>query len=285
MQIYKDQHDYVINLGKTIREYRVYYDFNVEKNQQVLPCRVEIEWDGNVYDTGFLGSSEYNEELVNLGFGPVVGGDATGYLLFNKNKQEPTTAKVTVYTPIKESMAKISLVCCDLDCQRIEATDYDASDASSYFIFVEGFCKNSISYVVPPKEFRNLQGTEQASIVVNGNCASSLTFDKYLLKNHQMSLRDQDNNNVSVDLSTGNFGFRKEINEDTVIWLSGEFKSQNINLDYDLFNQSHNIIGGTYNFYRDWKSSSSEGGYKNWGLLRCLMQNNMTDWGTEGDWE
>jgi hypothetical protein len=293
MQIYKDQHDYVINLGKTIREYRLYYDFNVEKNPQVLPCRVKIEWDGNVYDTGFLGSSEYNEELVNLGFSPVVGSNSTGYLLFNKNKQEPVTAKVTVYTPIKESMARINLVCCDLGCQEIQATSYlgDLDDQSpdgggyGFMYVVEGLCSNYISYVLPWKEFRNLQGDEQANIVINGDCASNLTFDKYLLKSNQMSLRDENNNNISTQISSGSFGFRVEVSEDTIIRLSGNFESQNINLYYDLFNQNHNINGGVYNFYRDWKSSSSEGVYKNWGLLRCLMQTNVADWGTENDWE
>lgn len=280
MQNYKDQHDYVINLGKAIREYRLYYDFNVEKNPQVLPCRVKMEWDGNVYDTGFLGSSEYNEELVNLGFSPVVGVNGEGYLLLNKNKQEPTTARVTVYTPIKESMAKIDLACCDQGCQKIQTKGLPYSDFPFYYVD-ESFCDtNHISYVVPSKEFANLQGLEQVNIVVNGECASNLTFDKYLLKSN-----NQLNNIDSVNYAVGSFGFRTKVSENTTIWLSGEFQNQNINLYYDLFNQNYTINGGTYNFYRDWKSSSSNSDYKNWGLLRCLMQSNINDWGTDNDWE
>ena len=127
------------------------------------------------------------------------------------------------------------------------------------------------------------------NLFVNESFIFSINFEKHLLKSNQINKKINPNNiNSSSYLqrySTGTFLVKTNIDNFTKIFLSCDFEeNQQKQLQYNLFNQNHDIIDDTYNFYKDYKSSSSESSYKNWGLLRCLMQEPIADWGTENDW-
>jgi hypothetical protein len=83
-------------------------------NRTSLPVRYTIVWDGQSYSTGFIGSSDFNEELNALGF-PNVSGQGSGEvvegdfglsvlvggqkLLFEKTRETPQRATLIVETP------------------------------------------------------------------------------------------------------------------------------------------------------------------------------------------
>jgi hypothetical protein len=74
-----------------------------------------LKWDSTTLDTGFRGSSEYNVLLNSLGYSNTIGQSSNGFLTLTKNKETPTTATITLYTPIEESLVKLELVCPDND--------------------------------------------------------------------------------------------------------------------------------------------------------------------------
>ena len=108
---YKSIHNYTINLGLNLGEYILNWDFDPANSGSKIPCRVKVTWGNTTLDTGFRGSSEYDVVLNNLGYGNTLGDQTSGHLILNKNEETPTTATITLYTPIEESLAKITLEC------------------------------------------------------------------------------------------------------------------------------------------------------------------------------
>lgn len=81
-----------------------------------VPVRIEIEWNGLINGTGFVGLNTYDLQLLNLGIpnsqintgNPSTG---SGQLTFFKNLTDPQTALVKVYAPIENSNFIISGIC------------------------------------------------------------------------------------------------------------------------------------------------------------------------------
>lgn len=70
-----------------------------------VPDKFEIEWDGDVVSTGYVGSSRYNQALINAGvdiseINTANPPNGVGRLVFDKTSANPTTAKLTVTAPL-----------------------------------------------------------------------------------------------------------------------------------------------------------------------------------------
>lgn len=79
-------------------------------NSNGLPVKYDIEWNGNVYSTGFVGDSTHNSELNSLGL-PNVSGSGTGLFEFNKTESIPRNATVKVTAPICDTSFTINGLC------------------------------------------------------------------------------------------------------------------------------------------------------------------------------
>lgn len=108
---YKSIHTYTVNLGLNLGEYILNWNFDPTNNGSNIPCRVKVTWGNTTLDTGFRGSSEYDVDLNNLGYDITLGDQISGSLILNKNEEIPATATITLYTPIGESLAKVTLEC------------------------------------------------------------------------------------------------------------------------------------------------------------------------------
>ncbi|RTZ46188.1 PKD domain-containing protein [Chryseobacterium arthrosphaerae] len=81
-----------------------------------VPDRFVIEWNGQKWDSGFVGSSSFNGSLINAGVSPsdihtANPSNGSGQLTFNKNTPTPRFAKVTVYAPLKGTAWRVSGIC------------------------------------------------------------------------------------------------------------------------------------------------------------------------------
>lgn len=112
---FKPIHTYSMNLGKCKGEYKLYWNFDPTNSGNKLPCRVRLKWGNTVLDTGFRGDASYNSVLSSLGYGNVLSDSTNGFLTLTKNEIDPTTAEVTVYTPMEESLVQTNLTC-PLEC-------------------------------------------------------------------------------------------------------------------------------------------------------------------------
>lgn len=70
-----------------------------------VPDKFQIEWDGNVYSSGYIGQSSYEQRLLNEGIPQneinLTSGSVNNFpLLFQKNKPYPTKAKILVTAPL-----------------------------------------------------------------------------------------------------------------------------------------------------------------------------------------
>ena len=66
-----------------------------------VPDKFEIEWNGQIYSSGYVGESIFDQALINAGVPPTEinttqSGSGQGSLLFNKTSATPTTAKIKV---------------------------------------------------------------------------------------------------------------------------------------------------------------------------------------------
>lgn len=111
---FKPIHNYTVNLGTKTGDFKLYWDLEPQGGP-AIPARVTLTWDSTTLDTGFRGSSEYNSLLNSLGYSNVMSQNPNGFLTLIKNKETPTTATITLYTPIEESLVKLELVCPDND--------------------------------------------------------------------------------------------------------------------------------------------------------------------------
>jgi len=83
------------------------------------PIKFTVDVGNDVYETGFYGSSEYNDDLITMGYSPVVSG-GVGNFSFNKTRLNPrnpqpntdlSLAKITVIAPFVGTDLDMSTVC------------------------------------------------------------------------------------------------------------------------------------------------------------------------------
>jgi hypothetical protein len=77
----------------------------INYNAYSVPDKFIINWNGEIYDTGYVGDNENDNRLINAGVDPSdinTGSPSTGegQLLFNKTTAFPTTATITVLAPL-----------------------------------------------------------------------------------------------------------------------------------------------------------------------------------------
>jgi len=82
--------------------------FSYESNG--VPVRFIIEWNGTSVSSNFVGDPSYNDELVALGYSEVTGGSIGEFFVY-KYESIPTTAKVTIETPICGSSVSLNPSC------------------------------------------------------------------------------------------------------------------------------------------------------------------------------
>lgn len=74
------------------------------------PVKYDIEYNGVVYSTGFVGDSIYNVDLAAMGL-PNISGSGTGSLMFTKLFSVPSKAKITIVAPLCETGFSLSGSC------------------------------------------------------------------------------------------------------------------------------------------------------------------------------
>ncbi|QHB40987.1 hypothetical protein HWC99_gp56 [Flavobacterium phage vB_FspS_tant8-1] len=102
--------EFLINFGSGIGNCGI--DFDVVD----VPVKIEIEWNGQIYTTNYVGLYSFGIQLLNLGIpnsqintgNPSTG---SGQLTFFKNLTDPQTALVKVYAPIENSNFTIAGIC------------------------------------------------------------------------------------------------------------------------------------------------------------------------------
>lgn len=90
----------------------------IDYNAWNAPDKFEIEWNGVVYSSGYVGSSGFDQQLLNLGISPSeikTGSPSTGLgsLMFNKTDPSPSTAIVRVTAPLAGTAWNIAGICPD----------------------------------------------------------------------------------------------------------------------------------------------------------------------------
>lgn len=89
-------------------------DYNVPDK----PVKIDVFFDGNFYTTHFKGNSDYNQQLINIGYPLEMiltnnPSNGVGQLLFPKPNPTPTKAFVTVTVALSESQFTITGLCPD----------------------------------------------------------------------------------------------------------------------------------------------------------------------------
>jgi len=79
-------------------------------NNNKIPDRYTITWNGTSYTTGFVGDSSYNNDLNKLGY-PNVTGSTSNFLRFNKTSAYPTTAIIQIDAPLALTQWAANVVC------------------------------------------------------------------------------------------------------------------------------------------------------------------------------
>lgn len=88
----------------------------INYNAYDIPDRFMIEWNGQTFDSGFVGSDTYDNDLINAGVSPSdinTGSPSTGSgtLTFTKTLASPSRAKITVLAPLGNTGWNITGVC------------------------------------------------------------------------------------------------------------------------------------------------------------------------------
>ncbi|MGB0896913.1 MAG: hypothetical protein ACPGRW_06295 [Flavobacteriaceae bacterium] len=127
-------------------------DAGIKHNAINTPANFVIEWGGNLFDTGYIGSLDYDQDLINAGVLPgeiftdfPPNGEDT--LIFSKNTAYPTTATITIKSPLDDTNWEIQTICPSANtspiaqigfgsCSIIPSSSinvyFDTSDISSY---------------------------------------------------------------------------------------------------------------------------------------------------------
>jgi hypothetical protein len=86
-------------------------DINLEYSAYTVPDRFSVVWgEDEVINTGFVGSSQYDDELIELGY-PATVGAGNGSISFNKPDEEPSTITIYVEAPITNTAWAAKLTC------------------------------------------------------------------------------------------------------------------------------------------------------------------------------
>lgn len=88
----------------------------INYNAYSVPDRFILEWNGQTFDSGFVGSNSYDQQMINAGVDPAdinTGSPSTGAgsLTFNKDQATPTTATVTVIAPLSSTSWQVTGIC------------------------------------------------------------------------------------------------------------------------------------------------------------------------------
>lgn len=103
-------YEFNINFGTEIGECGILYD------AYAVPDKFEIEWNGQVYSSGYVGFNNRDQDLLNLGVPQSeinTGNPSTGVgnLIFNKDSEQPTVATIRVTAPFAGTGWNINGVC------------------------------------------------------------------------------------------------------------------------------------------------------------------------------
>jgi len=101
---------FLIDFGTDIGECGINYD------AVSVPDKFEIEWNEQIFTTGYVGSNAYDQQLLNLGISPTeinTGNPTTGAgeLKFIKSLAQPTTAIIRVTAPLDGTGWVMSGIC------------------------------------------------------------------------------------------------------------------------------------------------------------------------------
>lgn len=101
---------FILELGLDIGQTGINY------NAYGVPDRFIVDYDGTIYDTGFVGLSSYDSQLLAAGVAPIdinttPGGNGQGQLLFNKPNPLPTFCEITVEAPLGGTSWNLSGIC------------------------------------------------------------------------------------------------------------------------------------------------------------------------------
>lgn len=88
----------------------------INYNSFDVPDSFEIEWNGQIFKTGFVGKSQYDQQLINLGINPseintTPSGNSSGQLMFLKDQISPSLATIRVNSPINGSTWNVNGIC------------------------------------------------------------------------------------------------------------------------------------------------------------------------------
>lgn len=101
---------YVIDYSDYVGDVGINYDCGA------IPCRFILEWNGNIYDTGYVGSNSYDTDLINAGVNPInintsSPSNGTGELIISKSLASPNEAVLTVLSPLPFSNWQVNGIC------------------------------------------------------------------------------------------------------------------------------------------------------------------------------
>lgn len=86
---------YILNFGASTGVFGIKYKLNINNTTTPdpgPPVRFIITWNGQQYNSGFIGNSSFNSQLTALGYTQVVSGNKDGIITFQKNSSAPATA-------------------------------------------------------------------------------------------------------------------------------------------------------------------------------------------------
>lgn len=90
----------------------------INYNAYGVPDRFVLEWNGQTYDSGFVGSNSYDQQLVNAGvnvsdINTASPSNGAGQLTFVKTSANPRTATITVLAPLGGTGWQVTGICPD----------------------------------------------------------------------------------------------------------------------------------------------------------------------------
>ena len=88
----------------------------IDYNALSRPDKFTLEWNGQIFSSGFVGLSWFDQSLINAGVDPndintADPANGSGQLLFNKDQAQPTKATLTVEAPLDGTAWNISGIC------------------------------------------------------------------------------------------------------------------------------------------------------------------------------
>lgn len=102
--------EFKVDFGVAIGEAGINYD------AYSVPDKFDIEWNGQIISSGYVGSNSYDQQLINLGINrkdikTASPANGSGQLLFNKTSASPSTAIIRVHAPMGNTGWNIAGIC------------------------------------------------------------------------------------------------------------------------------------------------------------------------------